>query len=63
MFIQVFLEIGKLYPDPTSQQPQPLIWAPNPLCSNVIVDKRAHQELQIDASAPVIATDEGSDIA
>ena len=49
--VQVFLQ----YSEPISFE-----HVLNPICSDVIVDKHAHQLLKIDDSFPVIATDEGS---
>ena len=58
-FIQVFLEIGELQLEDSSCL-QHLICGSDPMCSEVIVDKHAHQQLRIDDSAPIIATDEGN---
>ena len=57
--IQVFQKIGELQSE-DSKYLQPLYCGSDPMCSEVIVDKHAHQQLRIDASAPIIATDEGN---
>ena len=49
--VQVFLQ----YSEPISFE-----HVLNPICSDVIVDEHSHPQLKIDASYPVIATDEGN---
>jgi len=58
---QVFLHIGNLYPDIQKMDPAPLIQSLDPVCSDAIVDKHAHQQLKIDSIAPMTFPDTAID--
>jgi hypothetical protein len=58
---QVFLHIGNLYPDIQKMDSAPLIHSLNPVCSDTIVDKHAHQLLKIDCIAPITFPDTAID--
>ena len=48
-----------MYPDTQALDSAPLIHALNPVCSDTIVDKHAHQQLKIECIAPNTLSDTG----
>ena len=48
-----------MFPDIQAADSAPLIHALNPVCSETIVDKHAHQQLKIECIAPNTLSDEG----